>query len=268
MARRGVVLLGHGTKDPQGVSEFLGYAEAIRARSGEPVFTGVLEFPSAPAPDIQTAFDQAAEAGLDEITALPALLFFAGHTQEDMPDEVARARTRHPDVQITLGGPLGGDPRLLRALEDRLAPFAIDGQAAVLMVGRGSLISEANSDLFKTARKLWDRNAYGWVEAAFVSIAPPYVPQGIERCLKLGARRVVVIPYFLNTGVLVKRIAQQAMAAGAEAAPHLGLHPLVIDILLERLAQARAGICPCQAASDCRMPSLQCSRGASCLAAV
>jgi len=259
---RGIVLMGHGTKDPEGVAEFLGYAEALRARTGEIVSTGVLEFPSDDAPGIQAAFDLAVDSGLDEVTALPALLFFAGHTQEDMPAEVARAQARHPELRISFAGPLGTDERLPRALEDRLAPFEPGADTAVLLVGRGSLFSEANADLFKTARMLWDRNHFGWAEAAFVSIAPPSVPEGIERCLRLGAKRVVVAPYFLNTGVLVKRIAQQARASlpGVSVAGHLGLHPLVIETLLDRLAQARAGVCPCQAAAGCRIPSMSCSR--------
>lgn len=259
---RGIVLMGHGTKDPEGVAEFLGYTEALRERTGETVCTGVLEFPSEFVPAIQAAFDMAAAAGLDDVVALPALLFFAGHTQDDMPAEVARAQARHPEMRISFAGPLGIDVRVLRALEDRLEPFEPDEDTAVLLVGRGSSFSEANADLFKTARMLWDRNHFGWAEAAFVSIAPPDVVTGIERCLRLGAKRVVVAPYFLNTGVLVKRIAQQARAtlSSVRLAQHLGLHPLVIETLLDRLSQARAGVCPCQAAAGCRIPSMSCSR--------
>jgi sirohydrochlorin cobaltochelatase len=201
------------------------------------------------------------------VAALPALLFFAGHTQDDMPGQIELARRQHSRLRIDFAGPLGGDERLLRVLEDRLAPAEVDEDGAVLLVGRGSLYSAANADLFRTARLLWDRNRYGWVEASFVSLAPPDVSAGIERCARLGARRVVVIPFFLNTGVLVKRIGQQATHAGlpVQIAPHLGLHPLITDILLDRLAQARAGECPCRAAEGCRIPSLTCPRGEPCL---
>lgn len=262
--------MGHGTRDPEGMAEFLGYAAAIHDQTGEQVFPGVLEFPSDLVPSIQRAFDTAAAAGFDELVALPALLFFAGHTQDDMPGEVAKAAARHPALNIRLAGPLGTDERLLGALEDRLTPLDVDEDAAVLLVGRGSLHSPANADLFKTARMLWDRNRYGWVEGAFVSLAPPDVAAGIERCVRLGAKRVAVIPYFLNTGVLVKRITQQAVHAAAkvQVASHLGVHPLVTQVLLERLEQARTGACPCRAAEGCRIPFVSCSKGASCLLAV
>jgi len=249
------------------MAEFVGYAEALRNRSGEPVFPGVLEFPSQTVGDIQAAFDAAAEAGLDQLLAVPALLFFAGHTQDDMPGQIELAKARHPDMRITLAGPLGSDERLLEVLEERLAPFEPDEDTAVLLVGRGSLHPSANADLFRTARMLWDRNRYGWVEAGFVSLAPPDVAAGIERCARLGAKRVVAIPYFLNTGVLVKRIAQQAFHPSVEVqvAPHLGVHPLVVEAMLDRLRQAREGDCPCIAAQGCRIPSLSCTRGDRCL---
>ena len=266
---RGIVILGHGTKDPDGVAEFLELVQGVRQRSGEFVAAGVLEYPSPRVPSIAQALELAEAEGLDDVVGLPALLHFGGHSREDIPGEIKRAQARHPHLRIALAGPLGYEERLLRTVEERLAPFPQDEDTALLLVGRGSLNSEANADLFKAARLLWDRNRLGWVEAAFVSVSPPGVPEGIERCARLGAKRVIVAPYFLNTGVLVKRIGQQAHHATAEVqmAPHLGLHPLVYDVLLERLRQARAGLCPCQAASGCRIPEWECPRGAACLTA-
>jgi sirohydrochlorin cobaltochelatase len=260
--------LGHGSQNQEGQVELLALAEGLRRQTAGPVTAGVLEYPAAELPDIQAAFADAAEAGATELVALPALLHFAGHAKEDMPAQVAIARALHPDIHIILAGPLGYDDRLLRVVEERLAPFAAGEDTAVLLVGRGSTDPEANADLFKLARLLWDRNRFGWVEASFVSLAPPGVAAGIERCLKLGAQRVVVMPYFLCTGVLVKRIAEQALQieGNIEVASHLGVHELVIEVLLDRLGQARAGVCPCLAAAGCRLPNATCGRGALCLA--
>jgi hypothetical protein len=67
------------------------------------------------------------------------------------------------------------------------------------------------------------------------------VADGLERCRLLGARRIVVTPYFLNTGVLSRRIASRLAAVG-QARPELeyvlaaeiGLHPRLVDLLVER----------------------------------
>lgn len=262
----GVVLLGHGSQDPEGSAEILAYAEGLQQRTSHPVSAGVLEYPTSALPEIQSAFATAAAKDVDTLIALPLLLHFAGHSKNDMPGQVHLARSRLPALDITLAGPLGMDERLLELLEERLMPFEPDEDAAVLLVGRGSSDPEANADLCKLARLLWERNRFGWVEAGFVSLAPPGVAAGIQRCLRLGARRVIVLPYFLCTGVLVKRIRQQAMECEGviNVAPHLGVHPLVLDLLVERLAQARAGLCVCLAATGCRIPNSMCGRGALC----
>jgi sirohydrochlorin cobaltochelatase len=264
----GVVLLGHGSKDAEGRAELLAYLEALRQRTGESVRAGVLEYPNPDLPDAQTAFAQAAHDGVDEVMALPALLHFAGHAKGDMPAQVQFARQRNPGLAITLAGPVGHDERLLQVVEQRLTHFEANEDAAVLLVGRGSTDPQANADLFKIARLLWDRNRFGWIEAAFVSLAPPGIAAGIDRCFKLGARRVIVMPYFLCTGVLVKRLGEQARqtASGVHVAPHLGVHELVVDILMDRLAQARAGMCACLASTGCRLPQSHCAMGALCLA--
>jgi len=57
----------------------------------------------------------------------------------------------------------------------------------------------------------------------------------------LGARRVLVVPYFVNTGVLVRRIRQQVTAArlfypivDIAVAPHFGPDPRLVAALLDR----------------------------------
>jgi sirohydrochlorin cobaltochelatase len=79
----------------------------------------------------------------------------------------------------------------------------------VLLVGRGSTDPDANAEVHKAARLLWEGRGYAGVETAFVSLAAPDVTSGLDRCAKLGARRIVVLPYFLFTGVLPDRVRLQ-----------------------------------------------------------
>ena len=53
-----------------------------------------------------------------------------------------------------------------------------------------------------------ESRGYGWVEACFVSLVRPGVPEGITRCVTLGAKRVIVGPHFF-AGVLEKRIVER-----------------------------------------------------------
>jgi sirohydrochlorin ferrochelatase len=86
------------------------------------------------------------------------------------------------------------------------------------------------------------------VEPAFVSLARPDVAAALERCRLLGATRIVVVPYFLFTGVLVDRItAQVAEWAGAHTdvearpGPHLGADPRIARLVVDRYHEALAG---------------------------
>jgi len=94
------------------------------------------------------------------------------------------------------------------------------------------------------------------VEPAFVSLAPPSVPAALERCRRLGAATVAVVPYFLFTGVLVERIAAQAAAwaaghpgmevrMGDELGPDHRLAALVVERYREAAAGRAAMNCDC-----------------------
>lgn len=255
-----ILLMGHGSSDPDGVREFLDLVEAVRgaAPAGRPIEAGVLEFAGAGVPSIQEAIDRCVSAGATRVRAVPVLLFNAGHARNDMPAQVALARARHPALDLRLAPPLGVHPALLQIAEERLFELVArlpEGRAedtAVLLVGRGTADAEANGDLYKIGRWLWERNGFNLVECCFSGMTTPLVPAGIDRCVRLGARRILVIPYFLNTGVLVKRIQAQAWAArrtypDVEIAvgDHFGIHPKLIDLLLQRaevLSESRGGL--------------------------
>ena len=155
------------------------------------------------------------------MVAMPLMLSAAGHAKGDIPAALARERTRHPGASFTYARPLGPHPALIDLLAARIAA-AGTGQPAVLLVGRGSTDPDANADVVKTARLLWEGRDYPLAETAFVSLARPDVAEGLERCRLLGARRVVVARYFLFPGVLPDRVAEQA-AAYAAAHPELDI---------------------------------------------
>ena len=239
-----VLLMGHGSRDPEGAAEFLAVAEAVRAAlPGLPVEAGVLEFAGPVAPAIPEAFARCVARGARRILALPVLLHFGGHATADMPLQVAAARDRCPGVDIRLAQPLSSHPALLDIVTERCAatPLGAERDATVLLVGRGSTSPRANADLYATARLFQERGAYAAAEVCFVSLAPPCVPAGLRRCVALGARRVIVAPYFINTGLLVRRIRSQVNAArlfypDAEmtVAAHFGPDPRLIIALLDR----------------------------------
>ena len=117
-------------------------------------------------------------------------------TKGDIPASLARERIRHPGLAWSYGRPLGPHPALLDLLAARIAEQRGGERAgpppAVLLAGRGSTDPDANAEVCKTARLLWEGRDYPLAETAFVSLARPDIPAGLERCRLLGARHVIV----------------------------------------------------------------------------
>lgn len=179
-------------------------------------------------PPLRAAVASLASTAPVRIVAVPLMLAAAGHAKGDIPAALAREHTRHPGVTFTYGRPLGPHTALIELMATRVNALAHSEPPAILVVGRGSTDPDANADVVKTARLLWEGRDYPLAETAFVSLARPDVTEGLERCRLLGARRIVVAPYFLFPGVLPDRVAEQA---ARYAAAHPGLDIAVAGVL-------------------------------------
>ena len=239
-----LLLVGHGTRDEAGAVEFGRFVDRVRWRLPVDVAGGFIELS---APPLTEAVAELYAAGHRHVAAVPLVLVAAGHAKGDVPAALARERERHPGLTYAYGRPLGPHPTLLALLEERLDAVIDPAEragTAVLLVGRGSTDPDANAEVFKAARLLWEGRGLGMVEAAFVSLAVPGVTAGLERCRRLGAERVVVLPYFLFPGVLPDRVAAEARAyEGVEVrcADVIGDCDGLADLVAERYDEALAG---------------------------
>jgi len=243
-----LLLAAHGTTDQAGVDAFAALAERVgklAAADGTRVAGGFIEL-SAPA--LRDAVSSLVNGHPAAMVAVPLMLSAAGHAKGDIPAALARESSRHPGLTWTYARPLGPHPDLISLLDKRVAAVGGSTPPAVLLVGRGSTDPDANADVVKTARLLWEGRDYPLAETAFVSLARPDVPEGLDRCRLLGARRIVVARYFLFPGVLPDRVAEQA-ARYAAAHPELDVAVAGVlgdcdelaDVVVERYREALAG---------------------------
>jgi sirohydrochlorin cobaltochelatase len=248
MSGSAVLLCGHGSRDGAAIREFEEAAEGLRARLGGRLFaTGYLEFAR---PTIGESLAALKARGASRILAIPGMLFAASHVKNDLPWEVNSFAAAHPEIEVTLGRDLAIDPLLLAAAADRIAGAVPKERADTLLVvvGRGTNDPDANSNIAKVARMLWEGMGFGWAEAAFSGVARPRVAPALERAARLGFRRIVVFPYFLFTGILVQRIYDETDAVAARfpeidfiKAPYLNGHGKLIDAFIDRIAECEAG---------------------------
>ena len=206
----GLLIVGHGSRDPRGAGEFHELVSLVRDRVPVPVEGGFIELSR---PPISECVNRLKGSGAREISAVPLMLLAAGHAKDDVPATLVREKMTHPDLDFHYGRALGIRPELLELMDERISAVVPEEEkegTAVIIVGRGSSDPDANSDLAKMARLFFEGRPYPLVETAFVSLAPPSVTEALERCRRLGAGRVAVFSYFLFTGVLEERIREQS----------------------------------------------------------
>jgi sirohydrochlorin cobaltochelatase len=245
-----VMVCGHGSRDPDAIAEFALVARAIRQRLPEyDVESGYLEFAR---PVIRDGLEALKSRGATRILAVPGMLFAASHVKNDLPWEVNSFAAANPGIEVRFGRDLAIDPKLLAAAAARI-DGALDarvprGETLLVTVGRGTNDPDANSNIAKVSRMLWEGMGFGWAETAFSGVAFPRVDEALERVARLGFRRIVVFPYFLFTGILVKRIYAQTDEAASRfpeiefvKAPYLRDHGLVLDAFAERVTELEAG---------------------------
>lgn len=244
-----LLILGHGSRDPRGAREFHELVDLVRRRNPSlSVEGGFIELAR---PPISECVERLAESGARNVAAVPLMLLAAGHAKDDIPATLVREKMGHPEMSFSYGRALGIRPELLELMDERVAAVVSNEEkenTAVLVVGRGSSDPDANSDLSKIARLFYEGRPYPIVEGAYVSMTPPNVADGLERCRRLGAKRIVVFSYFLFTGVLEERIRQQSEAFAAahpgievRYAGYFGPDDKIADLVIERYIEAVEG---------------------------
>ncbi len=260
---RPLLMIGHGTRDRDGRQTFLDFVATYQALdSSRPVIPCFLELTD---PSIQTGIDQCVEAGYTEISALPVLLFAARHNKFDVTNELDRAKQRHPQIKFHYGRHFGITPAILDLWKARLAeldqpqsnPQAIARSETVLLfVGRGASDPDANGDVYKLARVLWEGSGYLTVETCFIGITHPRLEEGFRRARLYQPKRIIVLPYFLFTGLLVKKIfditaqqQEQYPEISSICLPEMGIQPQLLALVRDREIETQLG----QVQMNCEM---------------
>jgi sirohydrochlorin cobaltochelatase len=249
-----LLIVGHGTRSAAGVAEFTRFVERVglRARGRIPAVDG--GFIELARPSVADAVTRLISNGVPHpgpMAAVPLVLTAAGHGKGDIPAALARELARHPGLSYQYGRPLGPHPvlqDLVAARIDTALAGAGREDTCVVLAGRGSTDPDANAEMAKVARLLWEGRGYAGVEYSFISLAEPSVPAALDRARRLGAHRIVVAPYFLFSGVLPDRVAAQAreFAAGyrwldIRVAGLIGDCDELADLVLDRYDEALRG---------------------------
>jgi sirohydrochlorin cobaltochelatase len=240
------LLVGHGSRDEDGNKEFIAFAELVKkAMPNREIETCFLELAT---PDIPTGISHCVERGATRIVVLPLILLAASHVKHEIPEFIDEAREQYPEIEFVYGRNVGMHERIIHLLADRFYEVmeTTDGNSlddtAIVLMGRGSSDVDANGNLYKISRLLSERVGISTVEVCFSGITYPSFPEGIKRAVLLGAKRIIVVPYFLFTGVLMKRmkgvfeeLKHEYPDQNLWMAHHFGMHDDLVKAVVDRI---------------------------------
>lgn len=249
----GILLCGHGSRKPAATEHFNALARQFRQHyTAWEVEHGYLEFAK---PVYQEAVEKLYQRGVRQIVALPIMLFAASHVKNDIPHELNSLADKYPDLNIKMSSQVGVSPQLLnlckhlieQTIQQHNVPTIED--CALLVVGRGTTDSDANSEVEKLNRMLVEGLGFGLGMTAYSGTAKPSVPEALGWLSKLPFKQTIALPLFFFTGILLDRVQAQVAQYNVEQTaatqaqpchltPALGADPLLMQLWDERIEQA------------------------------
>jgi len=213
-----LLLVAHGTRNPRGVATVHELADAVRVK-GVTVHVAFADVLGPTVAEVLMVVE-------GPVVLVPAFLASGYHVRTDLPGEVRVSG--HPAVRMARA--LGPDATLAALQHVRLREVGWQPGDGVVLSAVGSADPHALADV-ETAAKLLSVELGAPVSLGYGVMASPTVPDAVAQLRSGGARRVLASPYLLAPGLFHRKLA----AAGADrvAAP-MGVHPLLIDLVLQR----------------------------------
>jgi len=243
-----ILLVGHGSRHKPGNREVEVFSSIWQKNNPQwRIEICFIEFAEIA---LDAGMDKAA-CGADKVIVLPLILNAAGHVRGEIPYHIQQARQRHPDVNFVYAAHLGATESILTILKRNLRKtlevmdMPDPRTTGVIILGRGSSDREANGEIAKIARWLFDESEHELIDVAFTGICHPRLELVVQRQVKLGMSQIVLLPYYLFSGTLMERITrqisrlqQQYPQVAMQCAGYFGLEPEIYSVLNERVAAA------------------------------
>jgi sirohydrochlorin cobaltochelatase len=250
-----VLIVGHGSREARANAAFEAFVADYAAHAAGSADSITHAYVELARPTVDEAL-AALSPSHRRVVVVPLFLFLVGHTKNDIPLALARARLAHPGTTFVATRELGVHATLVElAFQRALAARGDDqdlGSTVAVVVGRGSSDPDANGEFYKLARLFGEGRGFRWVLPCFIGIAQPLLPATLDLVGRLRPTSLVVVPYFLFDGRLCDKLRAETAAfhqhypwiRTAVAAP-LGPDARLMSLIDERVAAAGTAALPC-----------------------
>lgn len=116
---------------------------------------------------------------------------------------------------------------------------------ALLIVDRGSREPDVRQELEEICMMTKERTGYDFVDYSFLEVLPPFIAEGINRCIAAGAGSITIMPYFLYPGMKLKDTVKQSAKIGRDKnlklviTKPLSYHPMMVQLVLDRIKEVK-----------------------------
>ena len=170
----------------------------------------------------------AEEYGARTVIVLPLLAGATLSQQRNIGYIISAARERFSGVHIFNSPPLGVETGVVKALKKLAHAPVPNKESTLILLGTGSDDPATNAAFYQLTRLIWEDSAYGAFESAFNNNVYLQFDTAVERCVRNGAKRIVVLPHCFYENNPYER-AHAAVERVRTA------HPTVEFVLTERL---------------------------------
>jgi len=117
---------------------------------------------------------------------------------------------------------------------------------AIILLGHGSRVAGAAWEMEGLADRLRELIGVSLVKVCFLSRLGPHLPETLEACVTEGATEIMVIPYFLHSGLhILVDIPEELQKLAAEYprtrivfGKHLGYDDVLAELLARRVDES------------------------------
>lgn len=116
---------------------------------------------------------------------------------------------------------------------------------ALLIVDRGSREPDVRQELREICSLAKSRAGYDYADYCFLEVLPPFISEGINRCIENGAGFITVMPYFLYPGMKLKDTVKQSARIGNDRKLRIAItkplsyHPLMAQLIADRINELK-----------------------------
>lgn len=207
-----ILLVSRGSDDEEGNQEVMVFLEHWRKMNPQSSFElCFIEFADVL---LEEGLENAAKKA-KRVIVVPLLLNAEERVKTSISAGLAEVRQQYPEVEFSMLDHGVAAEVMLKILKRSLQKVLINmlvpdpKTTGVILLGEGTLDRVANSEIAKLARWLFEETEHELIDIAFTDIAYPRLESVVQRQVKLGMTQIAILPYYLFTDTLIKRMGKQ-----------------------------------------------------------